>query len=207
MRFLVRFFSFQCTIFLAVFSVKSKEENFACCWIRSFQLGPDPKPKVIATSSSLSAPTKVEVTLYGWLVSKHIMMFKKGVYTEIIWISRVSHLICKQTVSLESPQQNFLWVWLCSLYTLLYKCCSTPGVRKMWSEERKLIFIGGSPGSVRLILDLQTWGSQVSWISLSNEPQELKAKICIRYEPQNLPNLSVCELTWKKLEWCLFMWI
>lgn len=125
-----------------------------------FQLGPDPKPKIIVTSSFLSAPIKVGVTLYGWQGSKHITMFKKRDYIEFIWISSVSHLLCNKTVLLEGPLQDFQWVWLCSLYTTLHKCCSNPGVRKMWSEERKLIFAGGLPGSVRLI-----FGFAGLWVS------------------------------------------
>lgn len=81
--FLLDFHCFQCTVCPDVFSVKSKGEIFAHCWMWSFQLWLDPKPKVIAMSS-LSAPTKVGVTLY---VSKHIMMLQKGDYVKIIWIS------------------------------------------------------------------------------------------------------------------------
>lgn len=77
--FLLGFLCFQCTACSAVSSVESRGEIFAHWWTWSLQLGPDPKPRLMGVSSSVSAPVTVGVNLYGWLVSKHITMFKKGI--------------------------------------------------------------------------------------------------------------------------------
>ena len=53
---------------------------------------------------------------------------QKGDYMEIIWISRVSCLICNQTVLLEEPQQNFQW-----FLSMFLICFTVPF--KPWGEK------------------------------------------------------------------------
>lgn len=53
---------------------------------------------------------------------------QKGDYMEIIWISRVSRLICNQTILLEEPPQNFQW-----FLSMFLKCFTMP--LKPWGEK------------------------------------------------------------------------
>lgn len=53
---------------------------------------------------------------------------QKGDYMEIIWISRVSHLICNQTISLEEPQQNVQWFLFLTCFTVPFKPWDEKGV-------------------------------------------------------------------------------